>query len=969
MPKNDFQFSLADFFKILKKNNKTVLFWTFIAGAICCWLALSKQVTYQASATFRDKGRTEATIRSSIVNDFLFSTSSGKDSEAASTMKSRQLISQAIAELNGQGFIVEDNSSPWFKEAYDSIRTEWAYWNNYKEPILEDPRPPLVVTDVDFKGELTRHYHLNFLNDHQFTINDEEKMVGEGTLDTPVVFDHVRFTVKGKNPKKGASYTLVLMSMEEVAKGHNAKLFIDLDKDDKTLLKLIFFHRDRHYAAAFINTLMESYQKRLEDEHELISNAQVNYLQRRQKEVGENVAQLMHDFVLKAYDDMSTSGFTSLQKEMDFLSNQLAVNQQKITDINLEIERLQNIDCNSCVHFDRYRDTSDTSTINKLLEEIRLLQIQGDGLQLALHPDVSSSAIEEEFQTLELLRHQLEETEQVITHVQSNNLEPVILQAVQNSPVAEWYKSYRSKQKTTQLAGTTSKSILEEDFEQFKSHFLNYLATFKRLLKIRQAILAHQIPTQELDAEELPGLTLETSQNLFKMYVQEMHDLEAQEKQHRFLVEQMEQPAFEISSVAALLSDAVSAERINKASQLAISLKDEYNRTPKERERLQEELQLQKLFFISHIAQMADLLQLKSKILNSKIAALRLLMLELTQQQLALTKKHFADYIESRINNLSHEKISLKDQQAELQKRMSTIPPKWAEEQLLNQNLALHQNFMENLANMVESKNITKNLEMIQSAPLDLAVSPLHPKPPRILFFTLLGAIFGFIATSCLLFTRTLIKGIPASVDNVGMAAMHVSGFITPFQGDEKSATAPLLNNDLDTLRRLIAHYEITAAKTVELLILSGNGPDFSNTLAKLLSKKGLRVLKLQLNFKTGVEEPGLLQYLEGTLDFPPIEHMNGFDLITSGGTSRYSEELLRSQRFMGLLNSLKPSYDWIIAVTALKVTDAEAENLAKMFTALACVITDETLPKVMAFNSTLDEKHQKALSLLFTSS
>lgn len=975
--KQELQFALSDFIRLIKKRKTSVFFWIFSGAMICFLLAVTRPVSYLVHASFRDKGKTEATIRSSL-SDLLFSTSNVKDSEAASNMKSNKLIGQTIGKLHAQGQITKSSqANPLLQLGLDNLLAEWAYWNSLKVPVLNELEPSLRLTDVVYKGETELQLKLIFEDQAHFTIIDAQKQLfGKGEINQPVsLLDGVQFTVRlsSEHPKPHDSYTIVLIPLAEVSRAHAAQLWIDLDKDDRTLLKLQFRHRDRHFAAQFLNKLMESYQKRLEEEHDLISNTQVNYLQRRQEEVGNKVEELMHNFVLKASEDMSASGFTSLQKEMDFLASNLALNQQKLTEIELEIDRLQAIDCDSCVHFETYRDNSDVIP-NKLLEEIRLLQVQGDSLKLALQKlglgSNSKAKIEDDFQSVEKLASQMQQTERIVLAIKNDQVEPLVLTNIE-PPVEDWYSNYKAKQTAVLLASDTSKSVLEQDFKQFKNYFLTYLEAFQRLLNIRYHTLTQQISAPQIDAKELEGMTLETSKGLYTSYIQEIHELEAQEKQHRFLVEQMQKPDFEISSVAAILTDPVSIERLNKTTQLVINLKDENNHTSRELGRLQEEVALQKSFLTSHIQQMAELLNIKLKLLNEKLISLQVLMLDLTQQQIALTKKYFANYIESRIGNLNQEKSALQEHQTRLHARMATIPPQWAAEQLLNHNLALHQRFLENLSNMVESKNITKNLEMIQSAPLDRAIAPLNPKPPRLVFFTLLGSLLGFLGASCFLFTKTMIKGVPASYDNLRLADFHISGFMTHFQGDELSATMPLLNSDLDTLRRLIAHYETNSQlkESKELLIINGKGHDFSNTLAKLLSKKGLRTLKLQLGFDKAQSEPGLLQYLEGKSDFPLIQHLDGFDLINAGGASRYSEELLRSHRFVNLLNSLKSSYDWIIGVTPVSIPSAEAENLAKLFTGCAIIVTDETLPNLIAFNSTLDEKHQKAVTFIFMSS
>lgn len=979
----DLKFAFSDFIALLKRNKKIITAAIILGAVLCFLLAVTRPVNYLLQSSFRDKGKTQANIHTSLT-ELLVSSNSAQDSETISVMKSHFLLSKIIKELNLQAQISKiQPSNPDLENALDNIYAEWAYWNKWQVPILVDPKETLALEQIVHEGELKGVFILEFQDHEHFTvIAENEGPVGSGALDVPFQHRDSKFTVT--NPQQSPigldeQYIVVIEPMANMVNILIKDLAITVDREDKSLLRLQFKNRNRHLAKQVLNTLMDTYQKHLEDDHELSSSIQVNYLEKRQLEAGAVLETLMENYVTNVSDDMSQSGFTSLQREMDFLAANLAANQQKLTEIGLETKRLKNINCDDCVHYDSYTGRGDPAIINHLLTEIRGLKQQSDSIELALqnkrsiNPKEASAVLEENYNDLATTRNCLKETDQLVVCLQNDTEELQEVAALDKAgySVGAWLKAYTAKENVWQNASGKEKKQYRDELTVFKNHFLSYLDTFKRLLKIQEATLEQRMRTQKNPGTEFEGISLDTSRNLYMGFVQELNTLEASEKQHRFVVDQLVNPDFELSSLTALLNDPISQQRISKASEIVINLKDSGNRTQKELERLTEELELQKLFLNAHILQMADLLKLKVDLIQDKIASIQNTTLDLTHQKISLLKKHLADYIKTRIDNFVQEKKLLEEDQIALHNRMASIPPKWASEQLLNQNLALQQRFLENLANMVESKNITKNLEMIQSSPLDKAIPPLHPKPPRLVFFTIFGSILGLIGASIFLFTRTMIKGIPASLDNLRLAHFHVSGKISPFQGDEISASAPFLDSDLDTLRRLIARYEKgtpvhTGAKLI--LIAPGNGPDISNTLAKLLAKKGQTTLKLQLGFNKVREEdklPGLLQYLEAKAEAPTIEDMDGFDKIAAGGVSRYSEELLRSPRFATLLEKLKPEYQWILGVSPMKIPSAEAENLAKLFDGVVIVVTSETLQNLIAFNDTLDHTKKDALTFV----
>jgi tyrosine-protein kinase Etk/Wzc len=959
---DDLKFTLSDVVKVLKRHKKTLLVSIFACAFLAGLLAITRPSAYIVQATFRDKGKSQASIHSSV-SDFLFNSATPYDSEAIAMMKSRFLLSKVASELNSQASVSKiENRYPLLENAYANALSEWAYWRNSKTPLLDDVKTPLSLKNVAYDRETSRGVIVTFEDPYHFQAAMESGLIlGKGKLETPFESKEIAFTLVNEDNtpiEKGDRFSLAFFPMQDIAKSYGAHLMIRMDNDDKSLLNLRFQHQDRQFAAKLVNLVMDTYQNHLENQHEQLSTAQVDYLERRQSDVGTALEKLMEEYVQNVSEDMALSGFTSLQKEMEFLSSKLAHNQQKLSEIDLEMRRLKATNCDNCVCFDSYSGRVNPAMINQLLSEMRQLKTQGDSLELAMQntqqltPKTLQDRLDTNFKTLEKTRAYLAECHQLIESLQTND-SSFTLKALDTSayPVSTWYSSY-----------------LQKNDPGFKEHLLTYLQTFYRLMKIQESTLEQRMRTQSGSDFEFEGINLETSRTLHLAYMREYNDLEAEEMQLRFVVEQLANPDFELSSLTALLQDPISHARITRASEIMINLKDENNHTQKERERQIEELELQKSFLVSHIKQIADLTKIKSRLIQEKMASLQGISLDLIQQQISLLKKQFSDYVSASISHLDQEKQLLEEDQAALHRRLAKVPPKWTSEQLLNYHLQLHQKFLENLAAMVESKNITKNLEMIQSAPLDRALPPLNPKPPHIIFYSLLGAFLGFFGASGFLFVRTIQTGMQASIDNLRLAHFHVSGSITPFQGDESSEAPPLFDSDLNTLRRLIGRMEPVAGAK-QLLILNGSGSDFSNILAQLLAKKGERVIKMQLGFQEFDGTTGLLQYIEGETEFPSVEHQEGFDCIASGGICRYSEELLKSPRFIYLLKSLSASYDWVIGVSPAKIMSAEGENLAKLFTGSAIVITHETLEEVVAFSKTLSEHQRIALSFIFSSS
>lgn len=963
----EMRYTLTDFWEICRKSKRLILTCMFLGAVIAASYALTRHVYYLTSATFRDKGKAQGGVHSSLSDFFFSSAMVHLDSESISTLKSRKLLSRVIQKLGIQGLVTKaEPRYPDLEDFRDNLLAEYAFWLNIKHPILKELQNPFVLRDVSFQGEVATMTIVHFTDDTHFTSINHPDQIGE--IGKPFVTPNYNFTLisNEKQPSfKDSYYAITLLPMDLAHKIHGALLVIEPDREDKTLLKIKYRNRDRHFAAQFVNTLMETFQEYLKEDHEQTSSLQLAYLKKRQTEMGEALQTLLEKHANRISAGLSTSGFIDSEKEMDFLAGNLHNLQQKQTEIDFEAKRLRNLKNFDCVHYDQYGGRGDSSIINDLLAEIRNLRQQIDLLDLSLE----HRAKRDEIALKVLLDEQLEELKETRGHLKEAEEMSKIL-TLKNFDVVELSSLKPTHYLSTAWYDSLNERALEskEEAERFTQHFLSYLDNLTRLLKLKEATILERIRHQHDPQTEFQGITLDTARNLFYSYTKELSDAQAQIKQHYFVIKELKNPDFEVCSLTAILHDPISSERIAKASSLLINLRDENNRTQKELQRIKEELELLKGFLAAHLQQMAELLNLKERLLQDKIFALQSLTLDLSQQRIYVLKKQLVDYIATRLDNLAHEKALISDYQLDLSHRMSKIPSSWASEKIVSQHLETHKKFLENLSNMVESKNISQNLEIIQSMPLDKALPPLNPKSPYALIWAILGALLGLMGSVGFLFARGLVKGVLASSENLRLADIHFSGKMS-----EKSSLTPLLDRDLDTLRRILGYFEnslkgCSSALAKKILIILPRGRDFSLSLAALLVKKDEKALVLPLSFDSACDEedkPGLLQVLEGEDKAPKILHQDGVDYILAGGISRFSAELLRRQRFKNLLNQFENSYDWIIGVTHASIHSAEAVNLCAVFDGVTIVVSEETIETIKSFCEEINQDFTKPVTVV----
>lgn len=428
----------------------------------------------------------------------------------------------------------------------------------------------------------------------------------------------------------------------------------------------------------------------------------------------------------------------------------------------------------------------------------------------------------------------------------------------------------------------------------------------------------------------LQGIDLKTAEEIFLTLNGQRNQIESEIKQNRFILDQLGNPAFEISSLAGSLTDPVGREIVARASTAVLSLHDSGNRSDREQERLREALGQQRAFLTAHLMQSNELLLLREEFLQGKTVALQKVLYDLIAQQLGISEQHLREYLNARMAHLKNERSLLESTLLELRQQMALLPTRWASEQIVLQRLKLNKTLVEEVGKFVESKNISNNLETMQSGAIDVALPPVLPKPPYVMLFGLLGAAMGAMVSSSIVVVRGLWNGVQVSSRNLLMEGQKVAGTLH-CQGLQW----------IDLLRRICS--QLVVDKGDDVLLLVGHGPDYSKELAQLLMQRGWKVLRISLTDRGRTDAkclPGLLQVLEGQADQPFVRD-NG---VIFGGESPYLSELIRGERFSALLKGFHLTYDVVVIVSSTVADSAEAENLVAQFQKAAITVGHERL-------------------------
>lgn len=855
-------YTVKDVFGVWLKSWKTIAAGMAAMGLFGAYWALSEPHRYTAEGSFREKNHTRGGVASSSITALLMSQAGDtNDSSAVSTMRSRVMMETLVKQLGLQASIsLENSQKSLLALMIDNIRLEYALFMNHKVPVLPDPEIYIKASAISYPYEVAQGMKVEFLDDETYLVKTDS-WKAEGVLGHPLQYNDIGFTLSkvGSEPLKGKTFNLLLFPLHATATDLSKLVVILTDKDDQTVLRIRYRNGNRHVAVSFVNSLMKLYQDHIDADHKKMMATQISYLQKRQNEVFEALQDRMQTYAETLSDDFSKLGFIDSQRAMEFLASNQHVIKNKQYAIGLELQRLKKVQNEGLATADSLNGVIDNPFINKLLAEIRELKQQYDSVQVALSISDDSNkafqtrAFENNVATLNKLSRCKKDACDMLATLEKGLVPPRLPDSLNNSDymVETWHAKLRKE---------PSKD-LQDKFQTYLKNLVHHFDVYSKALEEN---LAHQ----QGSTPELQGLTLAIANEMFMNLSREINQVEGQIQQYSFVIDQLQQPNFELSSLSAILNDPVSRDIANNATTVALAINDKSNRTDKELTRLQEELKLQRKFLSLHLQQTKDLLLIKQNLFQDKIQAIRLATLGVIQQMVGVAENQIAVQIRSRLNNLNQELALLDKQQEDLQKQMATLPKQWVTEQLIHQNMEMHRQMGREITSMVESKNISSNLEIMQSAPVDIAIVPLNPDSPRFFFYTFFSAFVGLFMTAAWTLVRALGKGIPASSESLKLAEMTVAGSLKDRETTLKR-----------TVSLLLLDHDAKDHSTV--FIAEGDQKGLANELQAMFTKFGRTAKAVSLNNPLAQDVEWNLVYTEASPADPEVltrlDHFDNF--------------------------------------------------------------------------------------------
>lgn len=444
-----------------------------------------------------------------------------------------------------------------------------------------------------------------------------------------------------------------------------------------------------------------------------------------------------------------------------------------------------------------------------------------------------------------------------------------------------------------------------------KNVLASRIANASYLSSVFASLAARQKALREASAEfeDFSGMTLPACQELFRTYSHQLDDLQAQMKQVIFFQDHLQEPHFELSTLSNVLTDSVTQKLVQTSTEIEGQLCDTINHSEREHSRLKETLATQKRFLKTHLTQTLELGKIRTQLLQEKLHSLHRVMHHLLQK----------------------EKGVLEQKIEELKSRLKSVPELWHLDKRLKFRAELTKGMMEGLTQITESKNLAQHLYQVESRPLDPALVPDAPLPPRIVLKSAAaGASTAFIL-SLFFLIQAFFKGLPASLATLRLMGARTAGVLP----------------SLETLREIATFVRLQKPPSV-ISVLGEKSLEACFQLAKLLSFQHHKIIFIDCHHSD--HSNGLWQYLQNPAAALSLEHHPDYNFLPAGPTNPFNMELLASSRFQELLAQLKNHYDFIFLFKQSSLASQEAVQLLQIADCAIVVTFEESVATLMPY-------------------
>ncbi|MCI5051558.1 MAG: hypothetical protein MRY21_00295 [Simkaniaceae bacterium] len=407
----------------------------------------------------------------------------------------------------------------------------------------------------------------------------------------------------------------------------------------------------------------------------------------------------------------------------------------------------------------------------------------------------------------------------------------------------------------------------------------------------------------------LQGLDLKSARARQLVYQERLEALGLEARRINYQMDLMTNPDFEFGSLQSLVSDPACQALVREAAELRKQFV-EGNLIDKERARITRQLNLKLGRIRRHLSDRLGLIRVEERTLEKNVQELEAIMVHLLDRDIAISEKQLEEKLGEHRKTLGEQKSYLKAKRHALQKKSGDLPTRWLTESLINMRAQLGMRLLSGTSELLHSKAAQHQLKQILSRPIESAIQSEASQFSMAYLVPVLGMLIGWVASVGYLLARQLRRGFA-----IALESLRFQGF--------RTATR------LESLT-------LSSAQ-----VLATVGP---LDLAELCVYSGERILVIDCDFNQlhAESEIGLVHYLKGEIEWPPIRSLNGYAKIASGGNCEYGGMLLRNKAFAKLLSTLRERYDRIILATSASATSVETPVICSLADEAVITLKDE---------------------------
>ncbi len=450
-------------------------------------------------------------------------------------------------------------------------------------------------------------------------------------------------------------------------------------------------------------------------------------------------------------------------------------------------------------------------------------------------------------------------------------------------------------------------SYLQEEHRQLGEGQISYLESrlahftseMKKTLQEPRDLLANKAHGTKDPDKE--KMDGETARKLFFAYTQLLEASQLKQEECARMQKELFDPHFAVSALSTLFEDSATQDLIKRVTLLSLHLLDEKNYTSKERERFGEEIAVQKKLLFQHLHELEHREELKSAMFKEKIHTLQEILLDCLQTDTGLK-------------------------------------------------------IIERLSENIENKTLLLHLQGLESKTIDSASAAQTPKMFSLSSTLFLSLVLGFFLAFLTAFFEGAWRGFPLSRERLFDLGFSVLG--------------PIASRDAErtygkTLQKLAFFLETNqrGEKPFIVSILANEGPNYSHSLADLLSQIGKKVLLFDISVR---KEPAAV-FCPPISESPQccIERCDGFDLLVRAENSSHSLQLSELHNFRAMIACLKEKYDAILLFNDSSLKNMEPQIFLTLSDFLLLTYEKETLLELKPFTDWANSDKKNRLMLI----